>query len=80
VFFLFTVCGVWCVVCVRGGGKCSPLVLLFNIFPKALHGSQIQCCNKLGSIGEHQNIQEELFFCARAPEEARKGGNQFWGV
>ena len=64
-----------CVVrSVRVGWKCSPLVLLFNIRAKALHGSQIQCCNKLGRIGEHQNIQEELFCCARALRKKQERG------
>ena len=30
----------------------------FHICPKALHGFQIQCCNKLRRIGVHQKLQD----------------------
>ena len=38
-------------------GRCEvegKVIHSFNIYPKATHGSQIQCCNMRRRIGEHQ--------------------------
>jgi hypothetical protein len=40
-------------------GRERPTIPSVPICPKALHGSQIQCCNKHRQIGEHQHVQEE---------------------
>src|SRR6056300_1313293 len=50
----------------------------FNICPKAVHGAQIQCCNKQRRIGPHRNIQEEQTSSKRAkvPNLAQAGESE----